>query len=217
MSNTIKIIKLYRSGNKVTITLSNLERPLVVSTETAYKHSLTDGVVITDAQLRLLQLESERYLCDDESARLLAMRGHSIGELRRKLKRKEFAGSVIEDTIKKYREKGLLDDAQHAYKLSQRLIEDRPCGKSYLTAYLQKRMIDRHLAEQTAQMVLAEIDEVERAQCALSKRWSQFGQFELEVARNKSYNYLARRGFSYDAAKQAFEKLITEQQRDDQD
>jgi len=217
MSNPIKIIKLYRSGNKVTITLSNLERPLVVSSETVYRYRLTDGVVITYAQLRQLQLESELYLCDDESARLLAMREHSIGELRRKLKRKEFAGGVIEDTIKKYRQRGLLDDAHYAYKLSQRLLEDRPCGKSYLTAYLQKRMIDRHLAEQTAQMVLAEVDEVSQAQCALGKRWSQFGQFELEVARNKSYNYLARRGFSYDAAKQAFEKLITEPQRDDQD
>lgn len=217
MSNTIKIIKLFRSGNKVTITLSNQERPLVVSQETVYRYRLTDGVVITEPQFRQLQLESELYLCDNESARLLAMREHSVGELRSKLKRRQFSGNVIEDTIKNYRQKGLLDDAQYAYKLSNRLVQDRPCGKSYLTAYLQKKMIDRSLAEMTAQMVLAEIDEVEQARRALNKRWSQFGQFELEVARNKSYNYLARRGFSYDAARQAFERLITEQQRDDQD
>jgi len=217
MNNPIKIIKLGRSGSKVTITLSNLERPLIVSSETVYRYRLTDGVVITDAQLRQLQHESELYLCDNESARLLAMREHSIGELRSKLKRKEFTRNVIEDTIKKYRQRGLLDDAQYAYKLSQRLVKDRPCGKSYLTAYLQKRMISRSLAEQTVQMVLADSDEVERAHRALCKRWSRFGQFELEVARNKSYNYLARRGFSYDAAKQAFEKLLTEQQRDNQD
>ena len=78
-------------------------------------------------------------------------------------------------------------------------------------------MIDRDLAEKTAQMVLSEVDEKEQALRALRKRWTRLGQFELETARNKSYNYLARRGFSYDAAKRAFEQLINEQPKDIQD
>ncbi len=217
MGDQIKIIKLGRKGNRVKITLSNLDRPLVVSEDTVYRHRLVDGVVITDDQFNQLRHESELYFCDHASARFLAMREHSIGELRAKLKRKEFTSGVIDDTIKKYRQRGLLDDAQYAYKLSERMVTDRPCGKSYLTAYLQKKKIDRSLAEQTARMVLEATDEVERAARALQKRWSRFGQFELEVARNKSYNYLARRGFSYDAAKRAFDQLLTEQTRDNQD
>ena len=217
MGEQIKIIKLGRNGNRVKITLSNLQRPLVVSEDTVHRHRLVDGIVITDAQFNQLQHESQLYLCDSESARLLALREHSIGELRDKLKRKEFAVDVIDDTIKKYRRRGLLDDAQYAYKLSERIVADRPCGKSYLTAYLQKKKIDRTLAEQTATMVLETSDEVGRATGALRKRWSRFGQFELEVARNKSYNYLARRGFGYDAAKRAFDKLLTEQTEDQQD
>lgn len=217
MTRQIKIIKLGRSGRRVTITLSTLDRPLVVSEETVHRYRLVDGVVLTDSQLKQLQLESELYLCDNESARLLTLREHSIGELRSKLKRKEFSPEIIDDTIKKYRQRGLLDDAQYAYKLSQRLVEDRPCGKSYLTAHLQRKMIDRDLAEKTAQMVLSEVDEKEQALRALRKRWTRLGQFELETARNKSYNYLARRGFSYDAAKRAFEQLINEQPKDTQD
>ena len=46
---------------------------------------------------------------------------------------------------------------------------------------------------------------------AAAKRWAHLGQFELEVARNKSYNYLSRRGFSYPAARAAFEKLVNRQ------
>ena len=217
MSSQIKIIKLGRSGSRVTITLSNQERPLVVSEETVHRYRLVDGVVLTHSQFEQLRRESQLYLCDSESARLLALREHSIGELRTKLKRKEFSSEVIENTISKYRKRGLLDDAQYAYKLSRRLIENRPCGISYLTAHLQKKMIARELAEKTAQMVLSNVDETEQAARALQKKWSRLAQFELEEARNKSYNYLARRGFSYDAARRAFEQLITEQQKDTRD
>jgi regulatory protein len=217
MTEQIRIIRLHRSGSRVKITISILDRPLVVSEETVHRHRLIDGIVITKSQLEQLQQESQTYLCDSESARLLALREHSIGELRRKLRRREFPGDVIEETIKKYRRRGLLDDSQYAYKLSRHLLEQRPCGRSYLTAYLQKKMISRELAEKTAQMVLADSDDSERAKRALEKRWSRFEQFELEQARNKSYNYLARRGFSYDAAKKAFEQLLNEQQRDNQD
>ena len=206
-----KIIKLSRSGIRVTITLSNHDRPLIVSEDTVHRHRLVDGIVITDSQLQQLRHESEVYRCDNETARLLALREHSIGDLRSKLKRKQFDGDVIEETIKSYRRRGLLDDAQYAYKLSQRLASDRPCGKSYLTAYLQRKKIDRALAEQTAQTVLSGFDESEQAAAALEKRWRQFDQFELEVARKKSYNYLARRGFSYDAAKKAFERLVNKE------
>jgi regulatory protein len=217
MSNQIKVLKLGRRGNRVTITLSNLDRPLIVSEETVHRHRLVDGIVITASQFEQLRHESHQYLCDSESARLLALREHSVGELRTRLKRKEFPSNVIEDTIKKYRRRGLLDDAQYAYKLSERVVNDRPCGKSYLTAYLQKKMIARDLAEKTAEMVLSNEDDTDRAKRALQKRWNRFKQFQLEVARNKSYNYLARRGFSYDAARKAFEQLLSESQGDDRD
>lgn len=211
MDAHIKIIKLSRSGPRVKITLSNHDQPLIVSEDTVHRHRLVDGIVITDSQFRQLHRESQIYLCDAETARLLALREHSIGEMRAKLKRKQFDTDVIEETIKSYRRKGLLDDAQYAYKLSQRVTADRPCGKSYLTAYLQKKKIDRTLAEQTAQAVLSGVDETEMAATALEKRWGQFSQFELETARRKSYNYLARRGFSYEAAKKAFDKLVTQE------
>ncbi|UCD64301.1 MAG: regulatory protein RecX [Candidatus Zixiibacteriota bacterium] len=214
MTDQVRIIKLGRSGSRVTITLSNQEKPLIVSEETVHRHRLVDGIVITRSQLEQLRHESELFRCDGETARLLALREHSVGELRTKLKRKEFAGDVIANTIKRYRRQGLLDDARYAFKLSEKLAENRPCGRSYLIAHLQKKQIDRALAEQTAEMTLARHEESEQALRALDKRWRHFSQFELEVARNKAYNYLSRRGFSYDAARKAFEKLINQSKED---
>ena len=214
MSSQIKILRLIRSGSRVKIVLSNSDQLLVVSEETVHRHRLVEGVVITQSQHDVLRQESEMFRCDSEAARLLALRQHSVGELRSKLKRRQFVATVIDDVVRKYRRQGVLDDAQYAYKLAQKMVENRPCGMAYLTAYLQKKMIDRSLAEQTAQMVLSRSDESDRAIAALHRRWAQLSQFELETARNKAYNYLARRGFSYDAARKAFEKLSNSLEKD---
>lgn len=208
MNDAIRILAIERSRRRVAVTLSNLRQPLLVSEEMAQRYRLVEGIVLTLPQFEELKVESELYRCDREVARLLAMRGHSVGEVRGKLRQKEFSKDAVEKTIEKYRRYGVLDDAQYAYQLAQRLLEGRPCGKSYLTAHLQKKMIDRALAEQTADIALSGKDETEQALSALKKRWPQFSQFELEVARRKSYNYLARRGFAYDAAKKAFETLF---------
>ena len=81
-------------------------------------------------------------------------------------------------------------------------------------AYQRKKMINRELAEKTAEMVLGNTDQTVYAVLALEKRFNQFAQLELEEARKKSYNYLSRRGFSYEATKKAFEQLFIDMKED---
>ncbi|MFQ5454288.1 MAG: regulatory protein RecX [Candidatus Zixiibacteriota bacterium] len=214
MGTQIKIIKLNRSNNKVTITLSNLEKPLIVSENTVYRYKLVDGIVITPSQFDILKHESLLFQCHREVTRLIALREHSTGEIRTKLKQKGFESEIIKETVKKFESRGLLNDAQFALNLAQRIINDKPCGKPYLTASLQRKMIDRELVEETIENVLANQDEIDLAHKALKKRWHEFSQFELEVARKKSYNYLARRSFGYEAVKNAFELLINRKEED---
>lgn len=207
MSERIKILKLNRSASKVSVTVSTLNSPLVLSEDIVHEHRLKEGTVITAPQLESLQSEAELFRCDRETARLLAARERSIREVKIKLTQKHFAPDTIRRVIKNYKDRGLLDDARFAYTLAENLLNRRPSGKSYLTAYLQRKMVDRSLAGQTAEAVLSGKDERELAVSALENRWAEFRQFELEVARRKSYNYLARRGFGYEAARVAFEQL----------
>lgn len=210
MSGNIKLTKLSRSGSKVTIKLSSLDESLVVSEEIVYRHRLIEGIMLTVSQVEQLRLESDLLRCDQTALRMLAGRSYSTGELKRKLRLKKFNLPVIEQIIKKYRRQGVLDDSQYAYEAASRLVEERPCGRSFLTAYLQKKLIDRQLAENAVELVLGSRDEEEDALTMLRKRWREFSQFELEVARKKAYNYLARRGFSYDAARKAFDRLTNQ-------
>ncbi|NOY88635.1 MAG: regulatory protein RecX [FCB group bacterium] len=203
-----KILQLKQQGNIFLVKISQLEKPLKVNKETVYNFRLVEGIVLTPSQYEQLIYEAEVFACDKETVRLLTMRSHSIGELKNKLKRKKFCGDIIEKTIKKYKRLGYLDDYKYAYDKAQKVVTFRPCGKSFLMAYLQKKMIERSLAAEIAEAVLSEESKEERALRALRKRWHEFKQFELEVARKKSYNYLSRRGFGYEESKKAWEQLL---------
>ncbi len=210
MDANCKLTKLSRTGGRVTIRISDHDEPILISEEIVHRHRLVEGIMLTASQVEQLKHESELYRCDSLAARLLAGREYSIGELKRKLRLKQFNQPVIEQTLKKYRRDGVLDDTRYAYAVAQQIVETKPCGRAFLTAYLQRKHIDRQLAETTVDMVLQERDEENDALVALKRRWREFGQFELEVARKKAYTYLARRGFGYDAARKAFERLTNQ-------
>ena len=207
MKTDYKLTKIRKNFKGVVLNITNLEQPLIVAQDTVYKHNLVNGIVLTGSQLEILKVESEKYLCDKEAAHLLAMRAHSIGELKLKLIRKKFNADFIAEAIKKYKAIGALNDTKYANQLANNVLERKPCGKSYLLAHLVKKHIERSLAETTVDNILAENDQLELAIRSLEKRWYSMKRLELETARNKAYNYLSRRGFSYGIAKAAFEDL----------
>ena len=193
------------------LTVSGEPLPLVVPQEYVRARNLKPGVSLHSHQVDELRNEAERWATDCTALRLLAMREHSEGELRWKLRRKGYDRAVIEQTIVKYRRQGAVDDARFAQMIGRSLMERRPCGTAYLRACLQRKHITRELAEETAQMLFAGTNENDLAVEALRQRWARFSQFELERARRKAYNYLARRGFGRSAATTAFEQLWSEQ------
>ncbi len=207
MRTDYKLTKISKNFKGVVLNITNLEQPLIVAQDTVYKHNLVNGIVLTESQLKILKVESEKYLCDKEAARLLAMRAHSIGEFKLKLIRKKFNADFIDEVIKKYKAIGALNDSRYAQQLADNILERKPCGKSYLLAHLVKKHIERSLADITVDKILAEKDQLKLAISSLEKRWYSIERLELETARNKAYNYLSRRGFSYGIAKEAFENL----------
>jgi len=199
------------SSGGIALTVAGEPEPLVLPSDYIRARNLRPGVSLHARQVAELRGEAERFGADRTALRLLAMREHSEGELRTKLRRRGYGHEVIRDTIAKYRRQGAIDDARFAQIIGRSLVERRPCGAAYLSACLQRKHIDRALAEETARALLAGTDDDTRAVEALRQRWYRFGQFELERARRKAYNYLARRGFGRSAATAAFELLWGEQ------
>jgi len=210
MNEPVKIVSMKFSGGRWFVKITGRDNAFAVSEELVHRHRLKEGIVLTDPQLAQLETEAELGECDRVVARLLGIREHSIGEIKSKLSRRKFGADAIQTTIRKYVERGLLDDEHFAQHCAQSLLGRNPVGRSYLTAYLQKKQVPREIAEQTAEMLLQGTDESESAVQSLRKRWNQFRQFEVETARTKAYTYLGRRGIGYAAAKAAFEQLWAE-------
>lgn len=214
MSEQIKITRLVNAGESCRIQITGHDQILTVSLTLVHQHRLKEGIVLTSPQLSQLLAEAELDQCDQSVARSLAMREHTTGELRDKLQRKGFSKDAIATTLKRYSERGLLDDAHVAAKLVRSSLEKNPSGRAYLVAVLRKKKVDRELAEQTVDMILSGKDETAMAVESLSKRWSSLRHLDLERARSRAYNYLSRRGIGYSAARAAFEQLYNRERED---
>jgi len=208
MTSQSRIVAVEEKPGGVRVTLSDFPDPLFLPPELVYRYNLKPGVVITPAQVTSLVDESEQFLCDRETARLLALREHSVGELRLKLRRKGFAEKMAASIIAKYASQGLVDDARLALALAQRALQRKPSGRSFLIAFLRRKMIERTTAERAVDMLLDGAEDFESAVRALRQRWPVTDQIEVESVRSKAYSYLSRRGFGYEAARAAFEEVF---------
>ncbi len=208
MQDRFHINRIKRSGDSGVISIEGYDEPLTLSLDTILELQVVENTIITVSQLERLIDEAGLYACEREATRLLSIRQYAIAELRHRLVQKQFKPEHVKEAVAKLKRLGALDDDHLALRLSEKLIAGRPCGRSYLIAYLQRKHLERHLAERTADVVLGSQDETSLAVESLRGRWTRLREFELETAQRKAYTYLARRGFGYAAAKAAFERLL---------
>jgi SOS response regulatory protein OraA/RecX len=206
MTDRAEILKVELLGDAAKVTLERTDQPLLVPIELVHRGNLVSGVKLTTAQIEKLVAADELYRCEQTALRLVAMREHSSGELRTKLRKRKFEKSSINAIVAKMIELGAVDDERYALLIGRSLVERRPCSRTYLSSYLQRRRVPRHLADRAATILLEDHDETALAEAALQQRDRRFRQLELEAAKRKAYNYLARRGFSFAAARVAFER-----------
>lgn len=216
MTEQIKIIKIVPSGKFAKLTISGVENSLFVPDITVYQNSLVEGVVITASQLQILKDADEAYRCEQKAMRYLAMREHSVGELKTKLRQKQFSEKAINPLVAKLRKLDYLNDERYAQMLIRRISESKPGGKGYLLSHLKRKLIDNTTATHAVEHYLRDIDLKDEAVRALDKRWHRWAELELEEARIKAYNYLSRRGFNFEAAKFAFESMKTTSNEDNE-
>lgn len=205
-----QITDIRQAGSSYRIAVSTVSEPLLIPAELYSRYQLRKGTMVTAAQLAQLRHESELIECDNQVARLLGVREHSVHEIRVKLIKKKFSPEARREIIGRYTGNGLLDDAHFASVYVRLMLVRNPAGRSYLVANLLKKGIERTVAEQSVDALLNETDELSIAVHSLRKRWSQFRQFDIERARKKAYTYLAGRGISYASAREAFDRLQSE-------
>ena len=215
MQPKAKITNLTRTDKGVKITIISLTEPILLSPSTVVHSKLEQGITLTESQVEFLVRESKIYECDQTVLRMLSRRAYSIGELKVRLKKRGHELEIVDEVIKKKKKQGVLDDAKYGYSIARRLLEQTPCGKSYVRAHLLKKRIPTELAEEIANAAFTQQDDMELALKALRKRWWRFADLELETARTKAYTYLSRRGFGYRTSRAAFEQVFSEEKKEE--
>ncbi|MBL8188986.1 MAG: RecX family transcriptional regulator [Acidobacteria bacterium] len=135
----------------------------------------------------------------ERALKLLSFKPRSIAELRERLLEKEWAdAAVVEQVITRLIELRYLDDEQFAASYASSRLTVRPLGRTRLRRDLQRKKLPNEVTEQTLDQIYEGDAETELIDRAIAKRLRLKGAPSTPEATKKLFDYLLRRGFSYD-------------------
>ena len=132
--------------------------------------------------------EEEVVYC--RALRILSHREHSISELRKKLKMRDFSGAAVERVVTRLVRLELLDDSRFAEAFVREKVRYKPLGrKRLLMELVMKRGVQEDVANRAIGSVMEEenVEEDELARTIIRKRHIES---RTDIAR-----ILRRRGF----------------------
>lgn len=144
---------------------------------------------------RRAQESTPEQLARDTVYRLLASRARSNAELREALLRKEVPDDVADDTLRKFEEAGLIDDAAFAVEWVRSRQRSRGLGRKALAYELRRKGV----ADQHVEAALSDVDEeleVERARELVQRKLRGMTNADATAKTRRLVGMLARKGYS---------------------
>ncbi len=158
---------------------------------------VADGDEIDDARRTAVEDALARTRARLFVVRSLATRMQSRAEIERKLAARGIPPGAARDAVERVVEYGYIDDAALAGQLA-RGMQARGYGRRRAELKLRSRGLMDALAESALEAAYGNRDEVALARAALGRR-----AVTGDADRRRAIAFLARRGFSADAARQA--------------
>lgn len=140
----------------------------------------------------------------EKAVDLLSRRRLTRGELRIKLRSRQYPAAEIEELLDRYQEIGYLDDEALARDFAESRLMMKPMGRRLLELELRKRLLSDDLAESAAEYAFREISEDDLAEQIVRKMLC------LTRDRKKTCQKLVRLGFQYDVIENAMSKCEPE-------
>jgi regulatory protein len=172
---------------------------------------LARGQFLSDAQIEDLKNEGTVETAYNKTLDFLSFRPRSRAELESYLQKRGLSSAEAEATILRLERAGLVDDLAFAEFWVENRERFRPRGLRALRYELRQKGIGERIIEQ----VLAGISVSESAYRSASKKARQFRHLDRQAFQQKMVPYLARRGFDYDVAREAVDRLWTELSADE--
>jgi regulatory protein len=171
---------------------------------------LHEGDTLSPQQVDSLRQADIRHQAHEAALRLLAYRPRSEAEIRQRLARRGLPPPVIQETIARLRDQGLLSDAAFARFWVETRDQTSPRGRRLLWQELSAKGIEREVARQA----IAPVAEEDAALRAAQKKTRHLQGQDYAVFRRRLGDFLLRRGFTYPTVHTIVERLWREQQQD---
>lgn len=155
---------------------------------------LNVGQELSEEKVAALQSEDAREVAIQKALRFLGYRARSMHEVRENLQKHDIPEAVIEITLKRLQESGLLNDQEFAQAWVENRNTFRPRSRRALSLELRRKGLDDDVIQQTLEQ---NVDETSLAREAARKYLRKVERLEWPDFRNKLGGFLGRRGFSY--------------------
>ena len=138
--------------------------------------------------------------------RLLTATPKSKARLKQKLKEKGYPSQVIEGTVSRLEQDGILNDKNFAFSVFQTFSQYRPSGRRRIAFEMKKRGIGEGLILEILEKFDPESEHHAALQLAETKlnRWQKL---EPVKRRKKIYDFLLRRGFDFTLAREIVDRI----------
>ncbi|HHV78209.1 MAG TPA: regulatory protein RecX [Firmicutes bacterium] len=144
----------------------------------------------------------------DYALRALARRPLTQSELRRKLLHRGYEATEIGECLARLSEMGYLDDRQFAKDFVDASVCLRPSGRRRLLAELRVKGVPDSIAQREVEVALPYEREKNLAMEAAKKRLGTLAKAEPRDLARRLYQFLLRRGFGSELAKDVVKELI---------
>ena len=192
-----------RNRNRVSVYLDDrfaFGLPAVVAA------SLRTGQHLSDAEVEALQEQGNVEAAYSRVLDYLSYRPRSQAEVVTYLQKRDLSDAQIEAVTARLKRAGLVDDEEFARFWIENREQFRPRGPRALRYELRSKGIGDDVIDQA----LAGIDVSESAYRAAGKKLRQWNHLDRKTFDRKMVEYLARRGFDYEVAREVARRHWTE-------
>jgi regulatory protein len=164
------------------------------------------GQKVSPEEIASLQAVDTLEKAKQSAFKYLSYRPRSIAEVERNLRDKKYDEMVISQVVERLQDLQMLDDLAFA----RFWVEQRDTFKPRSTLALRQELMQKGVARDVIDDVLADVDETAVARKAAAIRVSRWQHLPEDEFRKKMGGFLQRRGFGYGVMKEITDELWEE-------
>ncbi len=199
----------------------------VVPDDVATRLALCIHMAVSPEALAALVDEGAALRTYDRALRMLAARGRSVRELRRRLLAAREPEAHVDAALERLQGMGLLDDAEYARQLARSQMVGRGYASRRLQQELARRGVARDVADRAIDTVLTEdaapgsygaesgVDLSTTIEKLARRKLRSLGSLDEDTRKRRLYAFLVRRGYDSDDIRTVIARLRAEERAED--